>query len=104
MIINAFAIEQKPGKWKRKPAFRTTSGCYTCRVRHLKCDEVKPRCTRCQKSGFNFKIKGQGETASKIASLQRSSPELQFIPSLIQASHQDVDHLIISRIKHYRFF
>ncbi|KAI5810858.1 hypothetical protein BZA77DRAFT_326509 [Pyronema omphalodes] len=29
---------------------RTKSGCLTCRVRHLKCDETKPTCLRCIKA------------------------------------------------------
>ncbi|KAI5786145.1 hypothetical protein FPQ18DRAFT_350269 [Pyronema domesticum] len=29
---------------------RTKSGCLTCRLRHLKCDETKPTCLRCSKA------------------------------------------------------
>ncbi|EKG17942.1 hypothetical protein MPH_04799 [Macrophomina phaseolina MS6] len=31
---------------------RTRTGCQSCRVRHLKCDEQRPSCTRCAKSGI----------------------------------------------------
>ncbi|KEF57063.1 uncharacterized protein A1O9_07253 [Exophiala aquamarina CBS 119918] len=30
---------------------KTFSGCWTCRERHVKCDEGKPKCNRCQKAG-----------------------------------------------------
>ncbi|KAH7052399.1 hypothetical protein B0J12DRAFT_72335 [Macrophomina phaseolina] len=30
-----------------------SSGCHTCRARHIKCDERKPTCLRCEKSGYN---------------------------------------------------
>lgn len=34
-----------PSKTKRTT--RTRTGCYTCRVRRIKCDETKPICKRC---------------------------------------------------------
>ncbi|KAL4816017.1 hypothetical protein BDW67DRAFT_57557 [Aspergillus spinulosporus] len=30
---------------------RSRNGCITCKIRHVKCDEVKPFCSQCQKSG-----------------------------------------------------
>lgn len=30
---------------------RSGTGCYICRLRHLKCDEKKPRCVRCSMTG-----------------------------------------------------
>jgi hypothetical protein len=45
----------KPHRAKnRKPrghGLRTRTGCITCRKRHLKCDEQKPTCNLCTKSG-----------------------------------------------------
>lgn len=35
---------------KRKSAPKGRSGCSTCKSRHVRCDESKPRCTPCQKS------------------------------------------------------
>ncbi|KAF7960579.1 hypothetical protein EAE96_000258 [Botrytis aclada] len=34
-------------KRKRARASRVRSGCKTCKIRHLKCDEAKPTCHRC---------------------------------------------------------
>ncbi|KIY02361.1 uncharacterized protein Z520_02499 [Fonsecaea multimorphosa CBS 102226] len=31
---------------------KTFSGCWTCRDRHVKCDEARPHCARCTKGGF----------------------------------------------------
>ncbi|KAH0837673.1 arginine metabolism regulation protein II [Fonsecaea pedrosoi] len=31
---------------------KTFSGCWTCRDRHVKCDEARPHCARCIKGGF----------------------------------------------------
>ncbi|OAP64525.1 hypothetical protein AYL99_00497 [Fonsecaea erecta] len=31
---------------------KTFSGCWTCRDRHVKCDEARPHCARCLKGGF----------------------------------------------------
>ncbi|WAO92560.1 Hypothetical protein NCS54_01007400 [Fusarium falciforme] len=36
-------------KWTRAKAPRVRTGCKTCKIRHLKCDEQKPVCQRCQK-------------------------------------------------------
>ncbi|KAL4805297.1 hypothetical protein BDV18DRAFT_152673 [Aspergillus unguis] len=30
---------------------RSRNGCITCKIRHVKCDEAKPECLQCQKSG-----------------------------------------------------
>ncbi|GAB7362556.1 hypothetical protein MBLNU230_g2873t1 [Neophaeotheca triangularis] len=31
---------------------RTRTGCQNCRTRHLKCDEQRPSCTRCERAGI----------------------------------------------------
>lgn len=35
----------------RKPRSKSFSGCWTCRSKHVKCDEAKPACKRCQTAG-----------------------------------------------------
>jgi Fungal Zn(2)-Cys(6) binuclear cluster domain len=37
---------------KRNFSHKTRSGCDTCKTRHIKCDETRPVCIRCQKAGF----------------------------------------------------
>ncbi|KAL4732092.1 hypothetical protein ACLX1H_001100 [Fusarium chlamydosporum] len=39
----------KSSKWKRARGPKVRSGCTTCKIRHLKCDETKPECLRCVK-------------------------------------------------------
>ncbi|RFU23729.1 hypothetical protein B7463_g12608, partial [Scytalidium lignicola] len=48
-----------------KPKVRT--GCTTCKIRHVKCDETKPACMRCVKFGRQcdgYAQQKTGETAS----------------------------------------
>ncbi|RGP77265.1 arginine metabolism regulation ii [Fusarium longipes] len=37
----------------RKPRNKTFSGCWTCRAKHVKCDEAKPSCDRCRNAGVD---------------------------------------------------
>ncbi|WXC60749.1 hypothetical protein SNK03_006632 [Fusarium graminearum] len=39
----------EPLKWTRARGPKVRSGCTTCKIRHLKCDETKPECLRCVK-------------------------------------------------------
>ncbi|KAK1147857.1 hypothetical protein N8T08_000370 [Aspergillus melleus] len=38
-------------KWKRASKPKSRTGCATCKIRHVKCDEEKPECTQCRKTG-----------------------------------------------------
>ncbi|KAF1988452.1 hypothetical protein K402DRAFT_391684 [Aulographum hederae CBS 113979] len=42
----------KPTK-RRAAGPRRKTGCYTCRSRHLKCDEEKPQCGNCARKGYD---------------------------------------------------
>ncbi|KAG7145442.1 Arginine metabolism regulation protein II like [Verticillium longisporum] len=37
---------------KRPRRRKTFTGCWTCRDRHVKCDEQRPHCRRCTVGGF----------------------------------------------------
>ncbi|AET41446.1 Arg81p Ecym_8159 [Eremothecium cymbalariae DBVPG len=37
----------------RRPRAKTFTGCWTCRIRKVKCDLGKPNCQRCEKSGLS---------------------------------------------------
>ncbi|KAH8679526.1 hypothetical protein BGZ60DRAFT_400184 [Tricladium varicosporioides] len=50
---------------------RSRAACNTCRIRHVKCDEERPGCSQCQKSGR----KCDGYTRSQNLQSRRSSPE-----------------------------
>ncbi|KAG5757479.1 hypothetical protein H9Q72_014381 [Fusarium xylarioides] len=49
-------LSRSPGRTAsgqpRKPRTKSFSGCWTCRAKHVKCDEAKPECNRCQKAGI----------------------------------------------------
>ncbi|KAJ5810885.1 hypothetical protein N7447_010401, partial [Penicillium robsamsonii] len=48
------SVEQKsqfPARRRRKWAPKLKSGCMTCKVRRVKCDEEKPHCRRCMSTG-----------------------------------------------------
>lgn len=57
LIVNSTTTPQRKDtlttKKSRQPIkhTKTFSGCWTCRERHVKCDEGKPKCNRCQKAG-----------------------------------------------------
>jgi len=41
----------KPGERKRARAPKTKTGCRTCKLRRVKCDETQPTCLKCSASG-----------------------------------------------------
>ncbi|KAI5468131.1 fungal-specific transcription factor domain-containing protein [Mariannaea sp. PMI_226] len=45
--------EAEPTNNGRKVRTKTFSGCWTCRAKHVKCDETRPTCNRCQRSGLS---------------------------------------------------
>ncbi|KAK0295925.1 hypothetical protein LTR91_011274 [Friedmanniomyces endolithicus] len=50
-------------------ARRSMSGCYVCRIRHLKCDERKPACLRCLNSAWECQSPGQRADSRRSESL-----------------------------------
>ncbi|XDT39947.1 Zn(2)-C6 fungal-type DNA-binding domain profile [Nakaseomyces glabratus] len=47
--ISAASKVKKEGERKRKPATRSRTGCWICRLRKKKCSEEKPACFNCQR-------------------------------------------------------
>ncbi|KAF9516682.1 hypothetical protein BS47DRAFT_1390518 [Hydnum rufescens UP504] len=46
--MNPGALGEAPTHTKRRPKYtRSKAGCLTCRTKKIKCDEIKPICTRC---------------------------------------------------------
>ena len=75
---------------------RVFSGCWTCRYRHLKCDQSRPSCTRCRTAGLECQgygiclvwtgqAVGSRTSTSKQRSFQRSrlDPTLTLDPAAI---------------------
>jgi hypothetical protein len=67
------AMDPSKRKRARRPKVRT--GCGTCKTRHLKCDERKPTCLRCEKS--HMKCLGYVDPSQKPA--QVKVPEIRRI-------------------------
>ncbi|KAI1384916.1 uncharacterized protein F4822DRAFT_416684 [Hypoxylon trugodes] len=45
------SVDAGPAKRKRASKPKVRTGCITCRIRRVKCDETKPSCTRCESTG-----------------------------------------------------
>ncbi|KAJ5156813.1 hypothetical protein N7492_009616 [Penicillium capsulatum] len=52
----------------RGRGLRTTSGCTTCRKRHLKCDEVKPICGACEEKSSICEYTGSSRRSVEVLS------------------------------------
>jgi hypothetical protein len=51
----------KDGTRKRAAKPKVRTGCITCKVRRVKCDEMRPECLRCVKFGeYLFATRGEG--------------------------------------------
>lgn len=56
LVLDTTGSPRKDNQTKKKVRqpikhTKTFSGCWTCRERHVKCDEGKPTCNRCRKAG-----------------------------------------------------
>ncbi|RKL21704.1 hypothetical protein BFJ68_g2016 [Fusarium oxysporum] len=58
-LINTIQL----GKPKRSGAPKSRSGCISCKGMHLRCDEAKPACSRCERS---HRLCRYGEAAQKV--------------------------------------
>ncbi|KAF5863442.1 hypothetical protein ETB97_010073 [Aspergillus alliaceus] len=65
---------------------RSRSGCITCKLRHVKCDEAKPSCSRCQRTG----LKCDGYDNASQSQLRQRMEAIQHQPRRppISADHQ----------------
>lgn len=53
LLVSSLSDETKPKKYTRKRLLpRSKNGCWTCRIKHLKCDEVRPVCNSCLRFGI----------------------------------------------------
>ncbi|KUJ16116.1 uncharacterized protein LY89DRAFT_782423 [Mollisia scopiformis] len=61
--MHATAVSAKKPDVKRRPHRKVRSGCLTCKIRRVKCDELRPFCARCIKFG----IRCDGYASPKVA-------------------------------------
>jgi hypothetical protein len=90
---------ESPARKKRKSrgrGLRTTTGCRTCRTRHMKCDEQKPICGPCERSGRDCAYKDGVETSTqhevRESLFRHQNPRLHRIPLQKQRIS---DHLVL---------
>ncbi|KAK6456060.1 UME6 C6 zinc finger URS1-binding protein-like protein [Scheffersomyces xylosifermentans] len=51
--MDPYLTPGKPKKYTRRRLLpRSKNGCWICRIKHLKCDEIRPTCTSCAKFGI----------------------------------------------------
>ncbi|KAI1138593.1 hypothetical protein F5Y05DRAFT_404278 [Hypoxylon sp. FL0543] len=94
----------RPPIKRRANHSKVRTGCVTCKKRRVKCDETKPYCGRCQKSGYvcggyedpNAKRRGDAPPSSVTCMAKRSNNLLKSLqPRAIDAAQQlPVDLLI----------
>ncbi|KAM7188184.1 hypothetical protein V8F33_010777 [Rhypophila sp. PSN 637] len=72
---------------------RTRSGCYTCRSRRVKCDEVRPICERCRKGKreCNYPEPTPAKGAASTGSRESSGQSQQTSPSSSHGGDDDED-------------
>ncbi|KAE8318121.1 fungal-specific transcription factor domain-containing protein [Aspergillus transmontanensis] len=83
-----------------KPRSKTFTGCWTCRSRRVKCDEQRPNCQRCHRSGrtcqgYSVRLgwtNASGTTTQRrlLRSSTRAVPELS--PCAVTTILSDLDH------------
>ncbi|VBB74109.1 Putative protein of unknown function [Podospora comata] len=79
-------IVSPPSNQRRASTPKVRTGCITCKNRHVKCDERKPTCSRCEKArmechGYLAKTdqKAARKSSSKSATIQGGPRPLQMI-------------------------
>ncbi|KAF2747350.1 hypothetical protein M011DRAFT_56878 [Sporormia fimetaria CBS 119925] len=75
--------ETKLRQLERQYKLRVKTGCDTCRLRRVKCDETKPECLRCTKSGRNcggYKHVTKFRSNSPSAAASYRNPSFLVVP------------------------
>ncbi|KAI2615959.1 hypothetical protein GGR54DRAFT_642046 [Hypoxylon sp. NC1633] len=65
----------EPPAKRRANHAKVRTGCTTCKTRRVKCDEKKPCCGRCEKSGYVCGGYEQPQPASSTSGISKRTPE-----------------------------
>ncbi|KAF2123380.1 hypothetical protein P153DRAFT_435973 [Dothidotthia symphoricarpi CBS 119687] len=81
MIPNTSVIEFPSLKRTQRYGAKVKTGCRTCKIRRVKCDEKKPQCTKCTSTGrrcdgYNQDASSHAVVPSQSSSLQSAIPML----------------------------
>ncbi|KAH7139380.1 hypothetical protein B0J11DRAFT_516671 [Dendryphion nanum] len=75
--------EAKLRQLERQYKLRVKTGCETCRIRRVKCDETKPECNRCTKTGrtcAGYKHAAKSRDQSPAAAASFRNPSFLVVP------------------------
>ncbi|KAF2872183.1 hypothetical protein BDV95DRAFT_38257 [Massariosphaeria phaeospora] len=75
--------ETKLRQLERQYKLRVKTGCETCRIRRVKCDETKPECNRCTKTGRKcegYKHVARSRDQSPAAAASYRNPSFLVVP------------------------
>ncbi|KAM5344701.1 hypothetical protein ACJ41O_010563 [Fusarium nematophilum] len=73
---------------------RSRDGCFSCRRRKRRCDEEKPVCLRCRKTGDDCVFPERASASNPLKFVIAASPDHYVVP--IQGSHRNASFLNLS--------
>ncbi|KAK3935354.1 hypothetical protein QBC46DRAFT_323547 [Diplogelasinospora grovesii] len=76
---------------KRKAHTKSRGGCGNCKIRHVKCDEAKPHCKRCQSFGVSC-------TYDRISSDLQSLAEAAFTVNIPQTAPVSLNQQVLGML------
>ncbi|KAM3540802.1 hypothetical protein ARSEF1564_006270 [Beauveria bassiana] len=86
---------------QKRWATKTRTGCITCRIRRVKCDEAKPMCNRCMTSGRmcdGYKSPPQKPSKQTASTPSESVPEPRYLWTAFHASMSTMLAVINERL------
>ncbi|KAA8568375.1 hypothetical protein EYC84_007411 [Monilinia fructicola] len=76
-----------PAPRRRKGGPKVKTGCQTCKIRRVKCDEAKPSCKRCVSTGR--RCDGYATDLKRLSPEVQSVSEIQRIPTLLPGTVEE---------------
>lgn len=83
-----------PPTQDQKKHKRTRSGCFTCRSRRIKCDEVRPVCDRCRKGNRECIYPSPSKTGSRPGAKPKGSRTQSYESDSSPQAEQDDVHVL----------
>ncbi|PYH67875.1 Zn(II)2Cys6 transcription factor [Aspergillus vadensis CBS 113365] len=84
-------------KRRRASGPRSRTGCLTCRIRHVKCDEQKPECYQCKRTGRKCDGYSESRPGNKHQPVASSKP-------MMTVDHRMVLRPGTQKERHYLYF
>jgi len=92
------AIDFKQQQQQRRKITRTKTGCFCCRKRKKKCDEIKPSCSGCTRNNLQCVYPTSDHTHDKMAAyiLSEMATAHNDVPQMSSPHHSDVESPLTS--------